>query len=390
MVARIGCPRWHKPGTSRSLIGRNGPCGAFLPAQSKLSGLGRVRPKTVTTQRNELTMKNKQTRVVLTVGLALLGASAWAQSTPAGTATSTTHPVGAITEDSSQTGKQTRDQRRALKKAGKASRGTSQNAQGSAGSTTANAQDGQYRQSSAADGTAVNNSNSTNYNSNNVTNAPTGVGGNPSVVTNPTTVGGADSSTDRSKMTETTTSGKKSGTVRVITGNANTTEPANVAGSTERTATLAAFIASSPNYITLQNALQSTDLNEKLGTSAYTLFSPTNNAFKKLPASLQAGLLEGRNRDALTQLLSYHLVNGVIDAEELNRRIKAGNGKASLKTVAGGTLSAELGANGKITITDGQGKKAAVVATDPIDGKGGIIYGLDTVLMPAQGAAGFR
>jgi uncharacterized surface protein with fasciclin (FAS1) repeats len=343
------------------------------------------------TQRIENNMKNKHSLSLLTLGLALIGTVGWAQTTPTGTATSTTHPVGAITEDSAKSAKPARSQRRAAKRADRLNTGSNQNTRNNGSSTTSNPQDGQYRQSSAADGTAVNNSNSTNYNSNNVTNAPTGVGSNPTVVTNPTTVGGtADSGSGTNTSAGSTTGEKKTGTSRVITGNSNSTEPANTAGSTERTTTIHDFIASSPNYITLQNALQSTDLNDKLKQGAYMFFAPTNNAFKKLPASVQAGLLEGRNRDALTQLLSYHLVEGMGDANDLTNQIKAGNGKAQLKTLAGGMLTAEQGPNGKITLTDEQGKKATVVATDKIDANGGIIYGLDSVLMPKNGAASFR
>ena len=125
------------------------------------------------------------------------------------------------------------------------------------------------------------------------------------------------------------------------------------------------------------------------GSDSYTLFAPSNNAFKKLPATAQAGLLEGRNRDALKQLLSYHVVQGSVDAAELTQRIKAGNGKAQLQTAAGGTLTAQISSGGRVTITDEQGKTAIVEAPDKLQSNG-VVHGIDAVLMPKAGASSIR
>ncbi|MBC3787887.1 fasciclin domain-containing protein [Spirosoma utsteinense] len=331
-------------------------------------------------------MKINQTLSLLTFGLALIGLDSYAQTTPTGAATSTTYPVGAVTVDSANTVKPSRAQRRAA-------RGNrSKTARPNAGNTGATSQDGQYRQSSAAQGTSVNNSNATNYNSNNVTNAATGVGSNPSVTTQPTTLSGSSgTSATTSSSSSAGSDATKTGTAAAVTGaRTETKTPADVAGSTERTTSIHDFISSSPNYVTLQNALQSTDLDEKLKAgTAYTLFAPTNAAFKKLPATVQAGLLEGRNREALTQLMSYHLVAGTLDAKALTQQIKAGNGKATLTTVAGGVLTAQLGAGGQLTITDEQGKSATVEDSDKIQSNG-IVHGLNAVLMPKNAVNSIR
>ncbi|HLL96165.1 MAG TPA: fasciclin domain-containing protein, partial [Spirosoma sp.] len=303
--------------------------------------------------------------------------------------------TGAVAPDSV---KPSGNQRRSAKMTRADRKAMRQNAKRGTSGTATSQQEGQYRQSSAANGTAVNNSNSDNYNSNNVTNAPTGVGSNPSVTTNPTTLSGtatsgssaASSGNSGSGTTSSTTSEPKTGTSRAVTGAPTTATPANVAGSTERNTNIHDFIASSPNYITLQNALQSADLDDLLKENeAYTLFAPLNTAFKKLPASMQAGLLEGRNREALKQLLSYHLVRGTLDANELSGRIKAGSGKVQLQTLAGGMLTAQMGANGRITITDEQGKSVAVESTQKVQSNG-IVHGIDSVLMPKSGASSIR
>ncbi|WP_420151559.1 fasciclin domain-containing protein [Spirosoma sp.] len=265
--------------------------------------------------------------------------------------------------------------------------------QGTRSGTSATPAAGQYRQSSAANGTAVNNSNSTNYNSNNVTNAPTGVGSNPSVTTDPTSLQGGASS-DAAPRTpgasSTINEAPKTGTAPAVTGAKKAPTPAVVAGSTERNTSIHDFIASSPNYTTLQNALQSADLYRTLKENGpYTLFAPSNTAFKKMPASLQASLLEGRNSDDLKQLLSYHVVQGTIDVAELTKRIKTNGGKAQLQTIAGNTLVAELGANGRLTLTDERGKSVDIDAPDNRQSNG-VVHGIDAVLLSKKAADSIR
>ena len=120
-------------------------------------------------------MKFRPSITLLAVGIALTASTSWAQTTPTGTATSTTYPQGAIATDSTSMAQPTRQQKRAMRQS---KRMMNQNAS-KAGTTNTSPQDARYRQSSASDGTSINNSNTTNYNSNNVTNAPTGAGSNP-------------------------------------------------------------------------------------------------------------------------------------------------------------------------------------------------------------------
>ena len=169
-----------------------------------------------------------------------------------------------------------------------------------------------------------------------------------------------------------------------------TEEPAVAAGSTNRSTSIHDFVSSSPNYTTLQNALQSTDLAETFkGIDPFTVFAPSNSAFRKLPTVVQNNLLEGSNRSALAKLLSYHVVKGSMDAAELKRQIKAGNGKARLETLAGGTLTAQMGQDGQITLTDEQGGTARVEVANTYQSNG-VVHGVDAVLSPKGGTASFR
>ena len=335
-------------------------------------------------------MKIKLSLPLFALGIALAVPSSWAQTTPTGAATSTTYPQGAITTDST-TGKMTRQQKRAMKRT---NRTTNQNSNNS-GTTNTSSQDARYRQSSSSNGTAVNNSNSTNYNSNNATNAPTGVGSNPNTSGNassgnatasptPTNPGSSGQNTGM-----TTTPDSNAGSAAAVSGAKSSETPAVKAGSTARNTSIGDFVASSPNYTTLQNALQSADLWETLkGGGPFTVFAPANSAFKKLPTSAQGALLEGSNRAALKQLLSYHVVSGSVSADALAQQIKAGNGKAKLTTLSGATLTASE-SNGRITLTDEQGGTATVDAPDNRQ-MNGVVHGISGVLMPKSGMEAFR
>lgn len=63
--------------------------------------------------------------------------------------------------------------------------------------------------------------------------------------------------------------------------------------------------------------------------------APTNEAFAKLPAGTVENLLKPENKEALTKILTYHVVPGRLSAMDLKKQIKAGNGQSELKTVRG-------------------------------------------------------
>jgi len=149
----------------------------------------------------------------------------------------------------------------------------------------------------------------------------------------------------------------------------------------------------SPSKNIIQNAVNSTDhttlvaaikaggLVETLeGKGPFTVFAPTNEAFAKLPAGTVDTLLEPANKEALVKILTYHVVAGKVEAGELVRMIKAGNGSATLKTVQGETLTASL-KGGSVVIKDQKGDLAMVTIAD-VNQSNGVIHVIDTVLLP--------
>ncbi len=91
-------------------------------------------------------------------------------------------------------------------------------------------------------------------------------------------------------------------------------------------------------------------------------------------------LLKPENKDQLVKVLTYHVVAGKVSAKELIGLIKKGGGKAELKTVEGGTLTAML-QGGKVTLTDEKGGKATVTIADVFQSNG-VIHVIDSVVLP--------
>ncbi|HVE52895.1 MAG TPA: fasciclin domain-containing protein [Ramlibacter sp.] len=118
-----------------------------------------------------------------------------------------------------------------------------------------------------------------------------------------------------------------------------------------------------------------------MSAGPFTVFAPTNSAFSMLPAGTVDTLLKPENKQALTQVLTYHVVPGKVDVASLAQQIKAGGGKATLKTASGGTLTASMRGS-DVLITDVKGN-AAVVTTADVYQSNGVIHVVDKVLLPS-------
>jgi len=145
--------------------------------------------------------------------------------------------------------------------------------------------------------------------------------------------------------------------------------------------TIVEAAVATPDLSTLTAAVKAADLVETLnGAGPFTVFAPTNAAFAALPAGTVDTLLQPANKPALKGVLTYHVVAGKVTAADLAAKIKAGGGKATLKTVAGGELTAaQEGA--AIVLTDAKGRKAHVAAAD-LSQKNGVVHVIDSVLLP--------
>lgn len=136
----------------------------------------------------------------------------------------------------------------------------------------------------------------------------------------------------------------------------------------------------SKDHTTLVAAVKAADLAETLsGKGPFTVFAPTNAAFDKLPNGTVETLLKPENKKMLQGVLTYHVVAGKMNASDIAKAIKAGNGKAELKTVQGGKLWAMMDGK-KLVLTDEKGMKSTVTIAD-VNQSNGVIHVVDVVLM---------
>ncbi|MFO7744231.1 MAG: fasciclin domain-containing protein [Psychroflexus sp.] len=137
----------------------------------------------------------------------------------------------------------------------------------------------------------------------------------------------------------------------------------------------------SKEHTTLVAAIKAAELVETLSSDGpFTVFAPTNVAFGNLPDGTVETLLKPENKKQLQTVLTYHVIAGKFSAKDVIEAIEKGNGKAELKTLSGGTLTAML--DGKnVKIKDSKGNIATVTIAD-VNQSNGVIHVVDTVMIP--------
>jgi len=138
----------------------------------------------------------------------------------------------------------------------------------------------------------------------------------------------------------------------------------------------------SADHTTLVAAVKAAGLVDTLkGPGPFTVFAPTNQAFSNLPAGTVETLLKPENKATLTKILTYHVVPGRLDFDAIAEAIQSGGGKAVVKTVSGGTLTATMNGPHNLLVTDEKGNVAHVTTYD-VNQSNGVIHVVDKVLMP--------
>jgi uncharacterized surface protein with fasciclin (FAS1) repeats len=145
--------------------------------------------------------------------------------------------------------------------------------------------------------------------------------------------------------------------------------------------TIVANAVNSADHTTLVAAVKAAGLVDTLNSAGpFTVFAPTNAAFDQLPAGTVDTLLKPENKATLTRVLTYHVVAGKCDSKALAKLIKKGKGKAWLKTVSGGTLTAMMD-GGNIVLRDEKGGTSTVTTADVYQSNG-VIHVVNAVLLP--------
>ena len=120
-------------------------------------------------------------------------------------------------------------------------------------------------------------------------------------------------------------------------------------------------------FSTLVAAVSAAGLVETLsGTGPFTVFAPTNDAFAALPAGVLDALLLPENKAVLTQILTYHVVSGMVMAADVT--------DGDVATVEGQTI--------KLSTADGVTVNGATVVAADVAASNGVIHAIDAVILP--------
>lgn len=140
-------------------------------------------------------------------------------------------------------------------------------------------------------------------------------------------------------------------------------------GDARRAPTIPQVAQSAGLFTTLLAAVDAAGLTETLlGRGPFTLFAPTDEAFRRLPRGTVETLLEPRNRNRLRDLLTYHVVAGRVTAA-------SAADLRSAETVLGERIRVR-DIDGTLRVND------ATVRIADIPARNGIIHVIDRVLMP--------
>lgn len=121
-------------------------------------------------------------------------------------------------------------------------------------------------------------------------------------------------------------------------------------------------------FTTLVAAVQAADLAQTLSSPGpFTVFAPTDDAFKKLPPGTIEMLLKDP-KGQLSQILLYHVVPGKLMAADVVKQ-------TSLVTAQGQPLTITV--QNETVMVDG----ATVIITD-IETRNGVIHVIDSVMLP--------
>ena len=144
--------------------------------------------------------------------------------------------------------------------------------------------------------------------------------------------------------------------------------PAAAPAVAEMPKTVVDVAVGSKDHTTLVTALKAADYVRSLQNAGpFTVFAPTNDAFAKLPKGTVEGLLAPEKKEALQNILKYHVAVSVYEVKAMKEGMKLGEAN-------GQNVVFHL-KDGKAYVNDAQ-----IVAS--VRSGNGIVHVVDAVLLP--------
>jgi uncharacterized surface protein with fasciclin (FAS1) repeats len=135
---------------------------------------------------------------------------------------------------------------------------------------------------------------------------------------------------------------------------------------TQPTKNIVDTVIGAGHFTFFAGAVNAAGITDALGaTGPFTVFAPTDEAFKKLPEGAYDSLLKDVGK--LKAVLNYHVVSGYVAARDL----KSGD----LMTVQGSPLTAAVSSS-EVRVNGARVSTADIVATN------GVVHAIDVVMLP--------
>jgi uncharacterized surface protein with fasciclin (FAS1) repeats len=123
------------------------------------------------------------------------------------------------------------------------------------------------------------------------------------------------------------------------------------------------------SFTILLKALEAAGLTAVLqGEEFFTVFAPTDAAFKELPQDALQDLLKPENKEVLVEILTYHVVKGKV----LSRDLKTGK----VTSLQGDPIIVKVDPKTGVSVNDAKVTQADIQAPN------GVIHEIDTVMLP--------
>jgi len=134
--------------------------------------------------------------------------------------------------------------------------------------------------------------------------------------------------------------------------------------------TIADLAASDNSLSTFNTVLDAAGMTETLrGQGPYTVFAPSNEAFAEIPEATREQLLRPENREKLRQVLSYHVVDRNLPANQLQ--------SGDVNTIAGQSLNVQVNQGTQQVNVNG-----ASVTQPNLVASNGVVHVVDQVILP--------
>jgi uncharacterized surface protein with fasciclin (FAS1) repeats len=136
---------------------------------------------------------------------------------------------------------------------------------------------------------------------------------------------------------------------------------------TDEPGTIVDVAVAAGSFDTLVAAVTAADLVDALSADGpLTVLAPTDDAFAALPAGLVDCLLLPENKEALTSILTYHVIEGAVMSGDLTD----------------GDVPTLQGENVTVDLTDGVMFNNATVIQADVEASNGVIHAIDAVIVP--------